>query len=479
MGSRLVSRFLAKGHTVRCLGRNAKGLEDRFPHGDIQFVEGDLIDESSIRGVCDGIDTAYYLVHSLHSGKNFQTLEATCAQNFVTEALAAGVKKIIYLGGLTNSDASLSPHLKSRADVGEILNSTNIPCLEFRASIIIGDGSLSFEIMKNLVERLPMMVTPKWVSSKAQPIWINDVISYLTEASHQTLAKGEIIEIGGPDIVTYKELMKTYGKIRNLKRLMISVPVLTPHLSSLWLGFVTPIYARAGRKLIESLTTDSVVSKQVSSLRFGVVPLGIRDAITASILNKDVAQSRWSDAVSSGIRPDKNPFAFHKIERKRYRFMDTREKVVRNPREYAFLPIENIGGDNGWYFANILWKIRGWIDLLIGGVGLRRNRRDPNRFVIGDTLDWWRISESVPGERVKFISEMKLPGEASLEFTVLEKQGSIFIRQTAGFNTSSWLGILYWYSLYPLHFVIFEGMLSKIVARANALPLNSETTDTL
>ena len=478
VGSRLVSRFLEQGVPLRCLGRNTESLKDRFPNTDIAFVEGDLLDEKSIHGVCEGIDTAYYLAHSLHSKKDFQRSEAKCARNFIKEASRAGVRKIVYLGGLTNSVDSLSPHLSSRVEVGRILNSSNIPCLEFRASIIIGHGSLSFEIMKHLVERLPMMITPKWVSSKAQPIWINDVITYLSEAAFEPMIEGEIIEIGGPNIVTYKELMQTYGQIKNLRRFMISVPILTPHLSSLWLGFVTPVYARAGRKLIESLTTDSVVSNTEAAERYKVVPLGIHAAISASIDNNDVGQSRWSDAVSSGTHPRRDSSKGFKIQPKRFHFLDSRQRVVRGNRETAFVPIEKIGGDNGWYFANILWKIRGWIDLLVGGVGLRRNRRDPRRFVVGDTLDWWRISESVPGEKVKFISEMKLPGEAYLQFDLVETKKGISIRQTAGFETNSWLGILYWYGLYPLHFVIFEGMLRKIVNRASDPILTTKQSDT-
>ena len=288
VGSRLTKKLLDEGHQIRCLARNPDSLNERFNSLKLEVIHGNLLNQETLHHIFDDIEVAYYLVHSLTAKDNFQDKEALCAKNFINEAKKSDVKRIIYLGGLGTNSEDLSPHLESRKQVGQILKSSEIPCIEIQASIIIGSGSLSFEIMKHLVERLPLMITPKWVSSMAQPIWIDDVLRYLTESMLIKLSGSCVIQIGGPDQITYKELMSIYAKILGKKRLMISVPVLTPNLSSKWLGLVTPVYARVGKKLIESLKSDSIIENNDHINQFSVTPIGIRESLiktTSDLIN--------------------------------------------------------------------------------------------------------------------------------------------------------------------------------------------------
>ena len=466
VGSRLVLKLARSEGNVRSLVRDSRAISSRFPDFKIDVREGDLLEPGSLKGHFNNIDVAFYLVHSLSSGEDFNDKELECARNFMTAAKEAGVGRIIYLGGLAAPTNTLSRHLSSRRQVGEVLKSSNIPCIEFQASIIIGSGGLSFEIIKSLVKRLPVMVTPKWVSSLAQPIWIDDVISYLYEASQLLFQDNIMVQIGGPDKLSYKELMREYGRQSGYRRVMISVPVLTPRLSSLWLGLVTPAYARAGRKLIDSLTADSVITDSSGMKVFKVEPISYKEAISKEIESENHPRvaSRWFDAVSSGTIKNST----YNTEQKtfRYRFKDSRQIVLDLPVGQAFEPINQIGGPNGWYYANFLWRIRSWIDLALGGVGMRRSRMTRNRFLIGDTLDWWRISEFREGAMVEFKAEMKLPGEATLRFEVQKTGMTTTVSQVAQFSTNSVLGCIYWYGLYPLHSLIFAGMLSAIGRKA-------------
>ena len=465
IGSRLANKLAKiKNYNVICLARNPQNIQNKFEHLNVEIKQGDLLDSKSIINICENIDIAYYLVHSLSEKANFHKYEIECAQNFIKEASKSKIKKIIYLGGLgINKENGLSKHLRSRHEVGNILRSSNIPCIEFQASIIIGKGGISYEIMKSLVERLPAMITPKWVSSLSQPIWIEDVLSYLTISINNNYNSSKIVQIGGPDIISYKKLMQIYAKTIGVRRFMLSVPVLTPRLSSLWLGVVTPVYSRVGRKLIDSLTTDSIITDPLPSNSYPVKPINVEKSILLSLNNNnDIIESRWNDSISSSI-----PYSpKDKKSQYKYKYKDVREKFVLVDKEKAFEPINKIGGKNGWYFANTLWKIRGWIDLLIGGVGLRRERRDSKLFTIGDTLDWWRICDSTPNKMVKFESEMKLPGKAFLKFELLPKHNGVIIKQTATFITNKITGILYWKALFPIHVIVFKGMLSKIANKA-------------
>ena len=362
-----------------------------------------------------GVHTAYYLVHSLGTKQDFEQEDRQAAANFATAARQAGVQRIIYLGGLGNAEHGLSRHLRSRQETGEVLRSSGVPVIELRASIIIGSGSLSFELIRVLTERLPVMICPRWVATPTQPIAIEDVLDYLLAALDLPEEQSRIFEIGGPDVVSYGGIMREYARQRGLRRLMISVPLLTPYLSSLWLGLVTPVYARIGRKLVEGLRNPTVVRDLSARDAFSIRPRSLAEAIQRAMVNedRDFAETRWSDALSSTGPPR----GWGGV-RFGTRIVDSRTAVVEAPPDVAFAPVQRIGGETGWYFGNFLWKLRGWLDLLVGGVGLRRGRRDPMNLQVGDAVDFWRVEAIEPGRRLRLAAEMRLPGRAWLEFEV-------------------------------------------------------------
>ncbi len=389
----------------------------------------------------------------------FEKEDRQAARNFADAACDQGVQRIIYLGGLGNQDQALSAHLRSRHEVADILRSSGVPTIEFRASIVIGSGSLSFEMIRALVQRLPVMICPRWVEVKAQPIAVEDVIAYLTEALELPLEQAAVFEIGGPDQVSYGEIMQEYARQCGLRRWMIPVPFLTPRLSSLWLGLVTPIYARIGRKLIDSMKNPTLVCDPSALTTFGIKPKGLREAIERALHNEnqEFTQTFWSDALCSGGKT-----ASWGGVRFGTRLVDSRTINVLVPPALAFAPIQRIGGSNGWYFANFLWWFRGFLDLLVGGVGLRRGRRDPHTLAAGDALDFWRVESFEPNRRLSLVAEMKVPGRAWLQFEVESNSLGSVIRQTAIFDPAGLAGLLYWYTLYPVHYYIFKGMLHKI-----------------
>lgn len=458
VGGRLLKLLEAEGFPIRCITRRPESLQGRVA-SSTEVVAGDVLDADSLQQALGDVHTAYYLVHSMGTAHGFEETDRRAAERFGAAARAQGVQRIIYLGGLGDSSAELSSHLRSRQEVGEILRRSGVPAIEFRASIVVGSGSLSFEMIRALVERLPVMITPRWVNIRAQPIAIQDVLQYLRAALDLPAGKSAVYEIGGPDQVTYGELMREYARQRRLRRLMISVPVLTPRLSSLWLGLVTPLYARVGRKLIDSIRHPTVVRDDTALRVFPVKPIGASEAITNALRNEDreCAETRWSDALSSAGPP-------HRWGGVRFgnRLIDSRTIRVAAPAEAAFAPIERIGGATGWYYGNILWQIRGWMDLLIGGVGMRRGRRDPEHLQAGDVLDCWRVEAFAAERKLRLAAEMKMPGRAWLEFEVAgEAEGSI-IRQTAIFDPVGLWGLIYWYLVYPLHQLVFAGMLRGI-----------------
>jgi uncharacterized protein YbjT (DUF2867 family) len=422
-----------------------------------------VLDEASLLPALEGVHTAFYFVHSMGTAHHFEELDRKAAFAFGKACQKKNVKRIVYLGGLGDTKSLLSPHLKSRHEVGKVLASSGVPVLEFRASIIIGSGSLSFELVRALVERLPIMVTPLWVRAQAQPIAIEDVLLYLQEAIHIPMPNAHwIVEIGGPEKCSYSDLMKFYASERKLKRWMIPVPVLTPKLSALWLGFVTPIYARIGRKLIESLRFPTVVNDFSSAKQFSVQPRGIREAIHRALRQEDQewVQTRWADAISSsGVTSHWGGVRFES------RLVDSRHVDVEASIEHSFAVIRRIGGAHGWYFATFLWKLRGYVDLLLGGVGLRRGRRDPHHLRVGDALDFWRVEVYEPNHRLRLQAEMKVPGRAWLEFVVEPVGDTTRIFQTAIFDPYGLWGLLYWYGIYPLHQYVFAGMLRAIAEK--------------
>ena len=461
IGGRLLKVLERDCWPVRCLARNPEWLKQRVG-SKTEVMKGDCMDKHSLAPTMAGVDTAYYLVHSMGSSGKFEEQDRLAARNFAEAARQAGVRRIIYLGGLGQDEPSLSVHLRSRNEVGDILRSSGVPTIELRASIVIGSGSLSFEMIRALVQRLPVMICPRWVAVKAQPIAIEDVIAYLQRALELPGNDGAIFEIGGPDQVSYGEIMREYARQCHLRRWMISVPVLTPRLSSLWLGLVTPIYARIGRKLVDSLRNPTVVRNPSALQVFDIKPKGLREAIARALTNEEheFAETRWSDAFSSSGEP-----ASWGGTRFGTRIVDSRAIPVPVPASAAFAPIRSIGGSKGWYFANFLWWLRGSLDLLVGGVGFRRGRRDPHQLATGDALDFWRVENIEQDRRLRLVAEMKVPGRAWLQFEVEPTQGGSSIRQTAIFDPAGVWGLLYWYALYPIHRWIFAGMLRSIAAK--------------
>lgn len=465
IGGRLLKALEAQGRRVRCLARHPEFLCRRVAAGT-EVVAGDVTDAASLAPAFRGVDTAVYLVHSMQHGSAFAGRDREAARCFSAAARAAGVRRLLYLGGLGDDRQVLSDHLRSRHEVGEVLRAAGVPVLEFRASIILGSGSLSFELIRALVERLPAMITPRWVEVIAQPIAIEDVLAYLLAGLDLPLPEHRLFEIGGADRVSYGDIMREYARQRGLKRLMLPVPVLTPKLSSLWLGLVTPVYAPVGRILVDSLRHETVVRDPAALDVFPVRPRGIREAIAAALRNEDheFAQTRWSDALSA-VRPRRDWGG----TRFGNRLVDTRTLQVNASPEAAFRPIQRLGGATGWYYGNGLWRLRGWLDLLVGGVGMRRGRRDPEHLEPGDVVDCWRVELIEPPQRLRLAAEMRLPGRAWLEFEVTPAeggQGSV-IRQTATFDPVGLAGLAYWYALYPVHELVFRGMLRGIARNAS------------
>ena len=473
IGGRLLAALEARGDKVRCLARDPKRLAGRLGPNS-EAVQADVLNADSLSGVFDGVDTAYYLIHAMGAGEAFQERDRQSALHFSQAAKAAGVKRIIYVGGLGNDQEALSPHLKSRQEVGDILRDSGIPIVELRASIVIGSGSLSFEMIRSLVERLPIMITPKWVSRQAQPIAIDDLLSYLLEATSLSDDDCRSYEIGGTDVASYAEIMRLYGRCRGLKVRMIPVPLLTPYISSLWLSLITPLYAQVGRQLIASIVHSTVVRDDAARRVFSAQPMGLEAAIRRALNNEDrsFAQTRWSDALSSS-RQQETP-AGQEFGR---RLIDSRTSQVKVPARIAFKPIQSIGGNNGWYAWNGLWRCRGFLDLMLGGIGTRRGRRHPSALRVGDTLDFWRVEALEEGRWLRLSAEIKVPGRAWLEFEITEEHGVSTIRQTAIFDPLGFWGRLYWYSLIPLHQLVFGGMLKGIAKRAVNLHVEEQKRD--
>jgi uncharacterized protein YbjT (DUF2867 family) len=456
IGGRLLSRLEARDVHVRCLSRRPDVLAGRIgPRTEI--VTADLNEPATLGAALAGIDTAYYLVHSMTSRTPFARADRDAATAFAAAALAQGVQRIVYLGGLGTGDRS--EHLASRQEVGEILRASGVPTIEFQASVVIGSGSTSFDMLRALVDRLPVMITPRWVGSLCQPIAIEDLLDYLMEALGYEPRGGKIFEIGGRDVVSYRALMGEYARQRGLRRAMIPVPVLTPRLSSLWLGLVTPVHARVGRALVESLRSDTTVRDPRALDVFQVRPRTVADAIARALRNEDraFAETRWSDEADA----EDTPFGGRRLGS---RLIDRRSVHVAATPEQAFRPIRRIGGQRGWYGAGALWSLRGALDWVVGGPGLRRGRRDPDGIRVGDTIDFWRVEGFEPDHLLRLRAEMKLPGRAWLQLEVEPDDTGATITQTALFDPDGVLGLAYWYLIWPLHRRVFAGMLRGIAA---------------
>jgi uncharacterized protein YbjT (DUF2867 family) len=465
VGGRLRERLEREGAALRCLARNPDHLHGRVLP-TTRVVRGDVLDPGSLEQAMEGVRVAFYLVHSLASGEGFEEEEARGAENFARAARQAEVERIVYLGGLGHGE-QLSAHLRSRHRVGEILRASGVPTLELRAGVVIGSGSLSFEMIRALVRKLPVMVVPRWTRIETQPIGVEDIVDYLLRAVVVPLEESSVVEVGARDALSYRELMAEVARQRGLRRLMVPVPVLSPRLSSLWLGLVTPVYARVGRRLIDGLRNETVVRDPEPAHRlFGIEPMSSAEAVRRALAKeeREVVQTTWADAVSSvGSRPG---FAGRRF---RSRIVDSRSVRLRVSPEEAMAPVMRIGGDEGWYYGDWLWRIRGWLDLLAGGAGLRRGRRDPRDLHPGDALDFWRVEEVEPARLLRLRAEMKLPGRAWLQFEARPLDGGRSeLRQTALFDPVGLGGLLYWYALWPVHAFVFRGMLRGIARRAEA-----------
>lgn len=458
VGGRLLHRFEQRGATITCLARTPDNLEPRC-RPSTRIVKGDVNTGEGLDEAMRGVDVAYFLVHSMGAKGDYHRMERQAARNFLAAAERAGVERLVFLGALGHG-AHMSRHLESRQEVGRILRGGSVPAIEFRSSVIIGSGSLSFEMVRALVDRLPLMVWPKWVDTPTQPIGIEDVIDYLEQASEVPLEHSEVVEIGGADRVSYGQLLIGYGKARGMRRFFIRVPVLTPRLSSLWLGLVTPVYARVGRELVDGLKAETVVTTDVAERMFPIRPMGMDEQIERALTNEDheFAETKWSDAVSSS--------GHSKMRwggaRQGTRLVDARSAFVPLPPDVTFAPIQRIGGDAGWYHADWLWDVRGALDLPFGGAGARRGRRDPDHLAVGDTVDFWRVEEIDPGHLLRMKAEMALPGRAWLQYEVREVPSGSMIHQTALFDPVGVFGRAYWYAMWPFHQYVFGGTLRSI-----------------
>ncbi|KUJ42429.1 NAD(P)-dependent oxidoreductase [Streptomyces sp. NRRL F-5122] len=479
IGGRLVPELLAAGHRVRCLARSPDRLRDQPWAGDVDVAAADVTRADSVAEAMRDIDVAYYLVHALGSGADFEETDRRAARIFGEQARDAGVRRIVYLGALTPvgvPERELSPHLRSRSEVGRILLNSGVPTTVLRAAVIIGSGSASFEMLRYLTERLPVMVTPRWVRTRIQPIAVRDVLRLLVGSARMPDDVNRAFDIGGPDVLTYRDMMIGYAEVAGLPhRVVLPVPVLTPRLSSLWVGLVTPVPTSIARPLTESLRHE-VVCHENDIARYVPAPtghpIGFDEAVRLALQRVRDAKvtTRWSSASLPGAPSDPLPtdpdWAGGSL------YTDRRELTVDASREALWRVIEGIGGDNGWYSFPLAWAVRGWLDRLVGGVGLRRGRRDAQRLRVGDSLDFWRVEEIEPGHLLRLRAEMRLPGLAWLEmYAERDDDGRTRYRQRALFHPHGLLGQAYWWSVSPFHAVVFGGMARNIARAAARTPL--------
>jgi uncharacterized protein YbjT (DUF2867 family) len=466
IGGRLVPRLLKNGQRVRCVVRDPARLQGRPWHSDVEIVAGDVLQPASLQAALEGVNIAYYLIHSMGAGAHFEERDLVAARNFSAAAEAAGVERIIYLGGLADPSRALSDHLRSRQQTGDALREGRVPVTEFRAGVIVGSNSLSFEMIRYLTERVPVMICPRWVYTRTQPIGIRDVLDYLVESISIPESAGRIVEIGGADVITYGEMMTIYAEVRGLKRWLVPVPFLTPRLSSLWVNLVTPIPAAIARPLVEGLRNENVVTSPAAAELFpGIDPAGYRTSVERALdqLKASNVESAWSDALSTS-QGDVAPVSFVSEEGL---LIERRQRVVAATAAQVFRAFTGVGGNRGWLYMNSAWKLRGFADRLIGGVGLRRGRRDPDQLRVGDALDFWRVEAVEQDKLLRLRAEMKVPGMAWLQFQATPRaDGSTLLEQTAFFAPKGLAGILYWYVLYPIHRAIFSGLIDRMSERS-------------
>jgi len=470
IGGRLVPRLLDQGYRVRCLVRDPDRLRNRRWEHQVEIVAGDVLQYETLAPALDGIDVAYYLIHSMDAGETeFADRDRRAADNFGKAAQEAGLQRIIYLGGIQPKAERLSKHLQSRLETGDHLRRWAVPVTEFQAAVIVGSGSLSFELIRYLTERVPLLITPKWVRTPTQPIAVRNVLDYLTQVLDVPESTGRTIEIGGSDVLAYRDMFRIYAEVRGLKRPILGVPVLTPRLSSLWVGLVTPVNSKIARPLIEGLDNEVVVHDETAKHLFDVNLLSYEDAVRQALdrFDRDDVETMWSGAVSSSIEDVE---MIKTLGEQEGLIQESLQTKVQAAPEAMFRVIKSLGGDTGWLYANTLWKIRGLMDLLVGGIGLRKSRRSYTKVCEGDTMDFWRVEAVEENRLLRLRAEMKLPGKAWLQYTVqpTEAEASL-VTQTAFYEPKGLAGLLYWYIFSIPHRFIFPGMLRKLGRRAEAL----------
>ena len=466
VGGRLVPRLLASGRRVRVLVRDPQRLGGREWAGHVDVATGDVLRPDTLGDALRGVGVAYYLVHSMARGAGFHERDLAAARAFGRAAAAAGVERIVYLGGLGDPDADLSQHLRSRQETGAALREAGVPVTEFRAAVVVGSGSISFEMIRYLTERLPVMVCPQWVYTRVQPIAVDDLLAYLVAAPDVPESVGRVVEIGGADVLTYGEMMLGYADARGLARHLQPVPVLTPTLSSYWVHLVTPIPSQIARPLIEGLRNETVVRDHSARDLFPAIhPVAYATAVRAAVASLDTGEveTRWADAlVTSG--GDVQPRVLSTQEGK---LIERRQALVDATAAEAFAVVRSIGGRRGYRAWDWAWGLRGAADRLVGGVGLRRGRRDPKDLRVGDALDFWRVEAVEPDRLLRLRAEMKVPGAAWLQFETLPRDGGgALLVQTAYFAPRGLPGLAYWYALLPVHSRIFSGMIAALAAEA-------------
>jgi uncharacterized protein YbjT (DUF2867 family) len=475
IGGRLVPELLDAGHHVRCLARSPGRLRDHPWADRAEVVAGDVTDAASVARALEGVHVAYYLVHAMGSGKGFEETDRRAARIFAEQARRAGVRRIVHLSGLTPAgvpEQELSPHLRSRAEVARVLLDSEVPTTILRAAVVIGSGSASFEMLRYLTERLPVMVTPSWVHTRVQPVAVRDVLRALVASAGMPPDVNRAFDVGGPEVLTYRQMMVRYAAIAGLpRRVILPVPVLTPGLSSHWVGLVTPVPASIARPLTESLRHEVVCHENDIARHLPgppTRPIGFDEAVRLALQRVREARvtTRWSSASVPGAPSDPLPtdpdWAGGSL------YSDDRELVVDASPQALWRVVEGIGGENGWYSFPLAWAVRGRLDRLVGGVGLRRGRRDAARLRVGDSLDFWRVEAIEPGRLLRLRAEMRLPGLAWLEMGVVtDEEGRTRYRQRALFHPHGLLGQAYWWSVSPFHAIVFGGM-ARNIARAAA-----------
>lgn len=472
VGGRLVPRLLEAGYHVVVLVRDPSRLRGPgrpwVDDAEVEVVKGDVFKPATLDAAMRNVWAAYYLIHSMSGHSDFESRDVVAARNFGNAAKQHGVERIIYLGGLGDSDSNLSQHLRSRHETGDTLRASGIPVTEFRAAVIVGSGSISFEMVRYLTERVPVMIMPKWVNTRIQPISIRNVLSYMIDTLQTRDSIGKIIEIGGADVVTYRDMMAIYAKKRGLRRLMIPVPVLTPRLSSHWVQFVTPIPSSIARPLIEGVRNEVIVRDTTAREVFPhIEPISYEDAVALALARLEAreVETSWSDALVSS-QGDHAPVVLTTHEGM---LLERRVRVVNASPSSVYKVFTGIGGERGWFTYNYLWRMRGLLDSVVGGVGFRRGRRHPDELRPGEALDFWRVEAIEPNHLLRLRAEMKLPGRGWLQFKVDPLDANrCKLTQTAFFAPKGLFGLAYWYALYPAHGFVFGSLIREISERAEA-----------